>query len=237
MKALIALLFFMGFLSIPTPAEKTVVPCDITGIAVAGDGSGIWFTCSRNLAALKRSVEAGQTVSPYVGLKNDPTELYWLPNSTKSPVRITSAGGYINLFAAPSGSQSLIVVPEQQSWGRVVLYERRKQMKELPVDAAFLLWSADSHRLYFYGGSTVQADAWNILGIYDLKTSKVTRIKLNEPTEILNVCPENGNVYSVTPPYAHFAGKTLEYTPTMKFVRRIRGLPVGARFSARSAPT
>jgi hypothetical protein len=232
MKALTVLLFFLGFLLVPAAAEKTVVSCDITGIAVAADGSGVWFTCSRNLASLKRTVKSGQTVSPYVGLKNDPSELYWLPSSMKSPERITSVEGYIGLLAAPSGSQVLVVMPQERSWGQAVLYERQKRMKELPVDAAFLLWSADSHWLYFYGGSTIQADAWNIIGIYELKTGKVTRIKLNEPTEVLNVCPANGNVYSVTPQYAHFAGKTLEYTSTMKFVRQIHGW-VGAHFSAR----
>lgn len=217
----------------PTHAqEKTVLPCDVTGIAVASDASGVWFSCSRNLAALRRAVNAGQPAPLYTGANNDPTDLYWLPTATKVPVKIASAKGIIDVIAAPIGSQALVVMPQESGPGQVILYNRERRIKELPVDASFLLWSADSLKLYFYGGNTTESDAWNILGIYDLSTAAITRKQLREATEIVRVCPTNGHVYSVTPKYPGSAGSTVEYTPSAQFVRRIRGW-VGARFSAR----
>lgn len=122
------------------------------------------------------------------------------------------------------------MVAQRSGAGRVLLYNRKQQVKELPANASFLLWAGDSQKLYFYGGTTVQEDAWNTPGIYDLSKGTITRAKLREPTEILRVCPASGEVYAATPEYARFAGTTVEYTPDIRFVRRIHSW-VGARFS------
>jgi hypothetical protein len=193
-------------------SQEVALPCNVTTIATAADGSGVWFVCS-------------PTSSPKH--PHNQRKAYWLSTGTTAPVSIEDASSTVenNILPAPSGSQALILTT------RAVLYDRQQRMKELPIDSSFLLWGADSDRVYFYGGSTVQSDAWNILGVYDLTSGAVTRVTLHEPTEILRVCQANGDVYSVTPPYPDFGGSTIEYTPTIRFQRTINGW-VGGIFSA-----
>lgn len=159
-----------------------------------------------------------------------PSDLYWLGSDTYEPVKIATANGTIRVLPAPSGALSLVVEPQERS-SRVLLYRGKQEVKSLSVDDTFLLWSADARKFYFYGGTTLQADAWNVLGIYDLDSDASRRVKLKEPTEILGICPATGNVYSTSPQYPGFAGTTVEYTPTVQFVKKIRGW-IGAQFSA-----
>ena len=213
---------------------KTALPCDATSIAVAADGSGLWFGCSQGLAAEKRAEAAGKPAPNYAGTDSDPTDVYWLANGSTAPVKAASAKGVIDIMPALVGSQALFVMPQASGKSKVALFNGQQRVKDLPLNPEFLLWSADAQKIYFYGGSTVQADAWNVLAIYDLKTGAVEKKTLRTPTEILRVCPANGNVYSVTPKYPGFAGSTLEYTPELRFVRRVHGW-IGAHFSAACA--
>lgn len=182
--------------------------------------------CSRNWLAIKKAQAASQPTPTA-----NPSDVYWIDSATGVPEKVASADTAVNVIAAPSGSQSLIVMAQRSGSGRVMLYNRERRVKELPVDATFLLWGGDSQKVYFYGGTTIQADAWNILGIYDVNNGSITRAKLREPAEILRVCPANGEVYSATPQYPKFRGSTVEYTPEIQFVRQIHGW-IGARFSA-----
>jgi len=217
MRLRIALPLFVLFgLQLPSVAPELTLPCPVSSMAVAADGSGIWFVCSANSKAQHPRNER---------------EAYWLPTATKTPVKIEEGSPNLAILPAPSGSRALIVgTPRSGQW-QASLYDKQQPIKELPIDASFVLWGADSHKIYFYGGSTVQADVWDILGIYDLNSGAISKIILHEPTEILRVCQANGNVYSVTPPYPHFDGSTIEYTPTIQFVRKVQGW-VGALFSA-----
>lgn len=214
MKPLQLALLFVLLLPTAVAAQRAILPCEEPNIAVAADGSGVWFVCFRNLAAIRKAREHGQ---PPPAAYETPTDLYWLDTATHVPVKIASANAIIRVLAAPSGSLTLVVMPRQTGSSRVLLYNRKQELKELPLDDTFLLWSSDARRLYFYGGRTVQADAWNILGIYDLDKNTSNRAKLIEPTEILGVCPATGNVYSTTPQYPGFAGSTVEYTPTIQY--------------------
>ncbi len=125
----------------------------------------------------------------------------------------------------------MVVMPEEKGWGAVFLYDQQTKIKKLPIDAYWLEWSADAKKVYFYGGSTIQADAWDILGIYDLDTGQTHRRRLRSPTEIVRVCLKNGNVYSATPVYPGSAGRTVEYDSDIHYLRQITNW-LGARFSA-----
>jgi hypothetical protein len=190
-------------------AEEWVVPCAVGQIAVAGDGSGIWVVC-----------------------KAQENEVYWVAGATGAPVRILKGGAGIEIFAAPLGSQAVVVVSPRSGRRQAVLYDKETRVKELPIDASFALWGADGHRIYFYGGSSVPGEAWDILGIYVLESGAIARTKLHEATEIVRVCAGNGNLYAVTPAYPGFAGNTTEYTAAVKFVREVHGW-IGGIFSAK----
>jgi hypothetical protein len=218
-------------LSVASAEEKIALPCDASEVNVASDGSGLWFTCSQNWAARKGAEREGRQPPPETGSKHNRAAVYWLGSGSNSPVKVASARASISVVEAPKGSDALVVLQQQSAWGQVVLFHREKRLRELPVDAYFLLWSSNASLVYFYGGTNVEADDWNILGIYDLKSGAWSKRKLKEPTSVLRTCPANGHVYSATPPYPGFAGRTLEYTPDLRFIRRIETY-VGARFSA-----
>src|SRR6267154_1861441 len=213
-------------------AQEVTVPCKLRQMAVAADGSGIWFVCSPSSGASEKQSElTGQQTPQYRRANTAQTEAYWLPTATHVPLKVADATASINIHAAPLGSEALVVISTGSGRWSALLHDKQVRVKELPLDASFLLWSSDSRRIYFYGGSTVQADVWDILATYDLSTGSITRTHLHEPTEILRVCPANGEVYSVTPQYPDFAGSTVEYTSTIQFVRQIHGW-IGALFSA-----
>jgi hypothetical protein len=204
----------------------------VTGLAVASDGSGVWFACSQEWAIKRREIAEGKYNPPYVGTKNDPTDVYWLAASSSAAVKIASATELIQVIPAPRGARALLVMPVEHGWGTVVLYEKGKKIRVLPVDAYLLEWSADSRKLYFYGGSTIQADAWDILGIYDFDSGRVRRQRLRRPTEIIRVCPANGKVYSATPAFPGSKASTVEYDSDVRYIRDVHEW-VGARFSAK----
>jgi hypothetical protein len=184
--------------------------------------------CSRNWSAIKKAHDAGL---PPPAAYDIPSNVYWIDAATGVPEKIADADTDLRVTAAPTGSQSVLVVSQRSGAGKVLLYNRKQRVRELPINPSFLLWAGDAQRLYFYGGTTIQADGWNILGIYDLNKSTIRRAKLRDPTETLRVCPASGEVYSATPKYPNFSGSTVEYTPDIRFVRRIHGW-IGARFSA-----
>ena len=231
---LLTLLLALVSSNINAAVQKAPLPCDATSIAVAADGSGLWFGCSKGLAERKRAEAAGKPEPSYAGTDSDPTDVYWLANGSTAPMKVVSAKGVVDVVAAPVGPQALFVMPHPTGRSKVVLYNAQQRLKDLPLNPDFLLWSADAQKVYTYGGSTVQSDAWNILAIYDLKTGSAEKKTLRTPTEILRVCPTTGSVYSVTPKYPGFPGSTVEYTPDLQFVRKVHGW-IGAHFSATCA--
>jgi hypothetical protein len=229
---LIVLFSSLSLGRVPSVEPETTLPCDMTGLAVASDGSGLWFACSREWAIKRREIAEGKFNPPYVGTQSDPTEIYWLASGSSAAVKVASAKEVIQVIPAPQGARALLVMPQEHSWGTAVLYEKDKKLEVLPVDAYLLEWSADARRLYFYGGSTIQADAWNILGIYEFDSGRVRRQRLHEPTEIIRVCKANGNVYSATPAFAKSKASTVEYDSKIGYIRDVHAWD-GARFSAK----
>jgi hypothetical protein len=98
--------------------------------------------------------------------------------------------------AAPVGRSAVVVVPEQGSNGRVLLYEGAREVSPLPIGAEVLAWSSDAGKVYFYCGSTLEADAWNILGVLKLGSLAISKAKLPVPTEDINICSANGHVFA-----------------------------------------
>lgn len=164
-------LFLLSVISLPgyLLAQELRLPCEARQLAVAGDGSGVWFVCPPHRVPMKPSGSTNRAM-PETKSQNNQTEAYWLPTATNVPVRIESLNANLFVHAASSGSRAVIVRTPGSGPRRALLYDKQLLVKELPIDPSFVLWSADSQKLYFYGGSTMQADAWNILGAYDIET-------------------------------------------------------------------
>jgi hypothetical protein len=212
-------------------AERVAVPCYITQLSIAADASGLWFACSQHWAEQMRAQRESREAPAYGGANNDPTDVYWLAASSATPLRIASAKESIDIVPAPEGSAALIVLPQQHGSGQPVLFRREKRVRELPMDAYFLLWASDAQSVYFEAGNTTESDAWNIAGIYVLKNGSAIRRTLKEPTAILRTCAANRHVFSVMPSFPGNAGSTVEYTADLRFLRRRRTY-VGGHFSA-----
>jgi hypothetical protein len=206
------------------------LPCSISRLAVSADASTIWVTCEDRDEWTKKAEEAKwakQPPPPPPPANRIPTRFYAVDVSSGKATLLASTVGWIRLLPAPKGD-ALIAV---RNMDQAALYRRDRKISELPVDASFLAWSADAIRLYFYGGTTIQADAWNILGIYDLRTGTKMKRRLVEPTENIGVCQANGHVFSETPEYPNFKGSTVEYDSKLTLMRRFIHF-IGSRFSA-----
>ena len=217
-------------------ADKTYsLPCEALDVVPSGDGTTIWFTCSKEWSDWKRAVEqarrSGKPEPPPKGADYRSTDLYTLDLATGRTVLAAHSPGAPSIIPAPHENRALVVFPAEHSWGTAYLYEKEKRLAELPLNAYFLLWSADGKLVYSYGGSTVEADAWNILGIFDLSAGKLLKKTLKEPTEIVRVCAATGHVFTATPVYPGSPASTIEYDREVNFVRRVTKWE-GARFSA-----
>jgi hypothetical protein len=143
--------------------------------------------------------------------------------------------GWFRVTAAPAGRQAVIVVPEQASNGKVLLYEATRPISPLPIEAEYLAWSSDASKVYFFGGSTLEADAWKILGSLKLASLAIAKAKLPVPTEDINICPANGHIFAGIVPFDR-KGHALPYAAAeldseLHFIARRKEIPPG-RFSA-----
>lgn len=146
-------------------AERTYdVPCEVTSFAHSGDGTTIWFACQDQTwkrwqqdAAEARA--KGEPPPPRV-TSHSRTVVYALDVPSGLVVKLTDADGGIYLAAAPMGKQVVLTLPQKRGHGQPVLFDCARRVAELPIDPSFLVWSSDASKIYFYGGSTIQADAW-----------------------------------------------------------------------------
>jgi hypothetical protein len=215
------------------------LPSEITSFAQSGDGALIWVACedrppSERLASAADTSKKAQTEFSVRDQSAAKTTVYAVDINSGLITTVTQSQGPVRLVPSPVGAQIVLVLPRERSNGRSVLYERTRQIAELPIDPYLLVWSADGSRIYFYGGTTIQADAWNILGVLRVSDLALSRVTLLEPTESVHVCNATGHVFTGDAfPSIHgkLEANTVEYDSDLREARRIMKFPAG-RFSA-----
>jgi hypothetical protein len=152
------------------------------------------------------------------------TEVYALEVSSGRVTPLANPEGRVEIAAAPVGTEMILVLPQEKGNGLPVLYDGPRKVAELQIDPHLLVWSADASKLYFYGGSTKEGDAWNILGVLRLNGLVVSREKLAEPTESVHICAVNGHLFTGDPipnDKGQLAANAVEYDPDLRLVRRL----------------
>jgi hypothetical protein len=216
----------------PAPVERTYdLPCEVTSFDQSGDGSIVWFAC-KDRSLWKRwqsdAAEAGKQKKlpppPPVTVYSR-TEVYAIEISSGRITALGGAEGRVEIVAAPLGTRMVLVLPEDKGPGRPVLYDGTRKVTELPIDPSrLLLWSPDARKIYFYGGSTIEAEAWDILGVLQLDGLVVIREKLLEATESFHICTGNGHIFTGDPipnEKGDLEANTVEYDPDLKSPQRI----------------
>jgi len=226
-------LSFVFVVSIAAGADRTYqLPCEITSVAPSGDGKLVWVSCFTPDSKYR---------SPGVPAAEDtrPSILYMVDSATGRLTDLLHGVGRIQIVAAPVGAKAAIVVPgvitsKKGSAGKVLLYVGSREISAPPIGPEYITWSADASRIYFHAGSTIQADAWNILGVARLDTLVVSRTKLSVATEDVNICRQSGHLFAGVVPFDN--GRALpypaaEYDPDLHYVGRNARIPPGS-FSA-----
>ena len=134
-----------------------------------------------------------------------------------------------------SRSQGGIGLPEGRSCGRPVLHQGGQLLQHLPFTDCSIGWSADASQIYFYGGATIQGDAWNLLGVLSLRDLSIRHVTLKKPTESVHVCVATGHVFTGDPVPNKSGGleaETVEYDAELKSPHQIQR-PLPGEFSAR----
>jgi hypothetical protein len=221
--------------------ERTfTLPCEATSFVQSGDSGIIWFACTDQSLRKRWEMEAAEAHKNKIAPPPPPvtsharTDVYALETTSGRVTALASAEGRIELAAAPVGNEMILVLPQEKGRGSPVLYEGFRKKKDLQIDASFLVWSADASKIYFYGGSTIQADAWSILGVLRLSDFTVSRNRLLEATESVHVCSTDGHIFTGNPipnRQGELQASAVEYDADAKFLRRVpRFLP--GNFSA-----
>ncbi len=202
---------------IPIALRTYPLPCQPTALAASADGATAWFACEQNATG---------------ALKSDwvyPNSVYALDLLSGKARKISEGHGVVRFLPAPRGSQAILFRLGERRARRALLLEGLRVVKPLPIDSA-IEWSADGTMVYFEAGSTVQAEAWDILGVLTLKDSSIKKSKLTLPADGLFVCQATGEIYTGGP-WFDGTGKmyfdTVEYDSKGKFVRKAPTLPLG----------
>jgi hypothetical protein len=228
----IGIVFVAPFTSEHTaPTERSfTLPCEATSFIQSGDGAMIWFACEDQSLRKRRESDVAEAQRKNVPPPPPPvtslsrTDVYGLEIASGRVTPLVHANGRVEIVAAPLGTKMILVLPKERGSGLAVLYDGPRRLAELQIDASFLAWSADASKIYFYGGSTIQSDAWNILGVLRINGLAVSREKLVEPTENVHVCSENGHIFTGDPipnRQGELEASTVEYDRDVRFLRRI----------------
>jgi hypothetical protein len=203
---------------------------DVTCFAQSGDGATIWAACHDQSLRKRWEIDAAEarkkrmSLSPPPATSHARTAVYAveLPSGRITP--LANAEGRIEISAAPVGTKMVLVLPQERGSGQPVLYDGTQKVAELFIDPSLLIWSADATKIYFYGGSTIQTDAWNILGVLRLNGLVVSREKLLEPTESVHICAPDGHLFTGDPipnNKRKLEANSVEYDSDLKFIRRV----------------
>ena len=186
------------------------LPCKVRTLAASAGGGTVWVACER------------------------PGGVYALEISAGKWEQLAHTADLADLYPAPKGERAVVVVPEERSNGRPMLYEGSREIGRLPFDPTLVVWSADAQSIYFHAGSTIQADAWNVLGALRTDNHSTATKKLLAPTESLHVCSSTGHIFTgdaLPDDHGGLRADTVEYDAAMNLVGRVKRFPAG-RFSA-----
>jgi hypothetical protein len=228
----IGIVFVAPFITQHTAATERsfTLPCEATSFMQSGDGAMIWFACEDQSLRNRWEGDAAEARKenlpppPPPVTSHSSTDVYCIETASGRVTPLVHANGRVEIVAAPLGTKMVLVLPKERSSGLAVLYDGARRMAELPIDPSFLVWSADASKIYFYGGSTIQSDAWNILGVLRLNGLAVSREKLVEPTESVQVCSDSGHIftgYIIPNKQGELEANTVEYDSDVKYLRRI----------------
>lgn len=204
LRQLLAVCLLAGAGSPLKSADRTFqLPCEIASASPSGDGNAVWVACF-----IRKTDKSGKPLNYYQS-----TSLVYSVNvSTGRVTQILSNVGVITVSPAQVGDKVIVVVPRERSNGKAILFSGsvRSSIDLSFVDPGLIVWGADGQRLYFYGGSTLQADAWNILGLLRLNDVSASKTTLSEPTEDVYVCSRTGHVYTGLPGFDTTTGHLAE---------------------------
>jgi hypothetical protein len=213
------------------PVERRYgLPCEVTSFAQSGDGATIWAVCQDQSLRKQWEMDAAEarkkrmSPPPPPATSHARTAVYAveLPSGRITP--LANAEGRIEISAAPVGTKMVLVLPQESGSGQPVLYEGTQRVAELSIDPSLLIWSADATKIYFYAGSTIQTDAWNILGVLRLNGLVVSHEKLLESTESVHICAADGHLFTGDPipnNKRKLEANSVEYDSDLKFIRRV----------------
>ena len=217
-------LLLLTCLTFGARADRTYeFPCEIASFAVSADMTMAWVSCFR--LDPTHTAEAWQR----------PSSLYALDIASGTLSEVREATGWIRIIAAPAGARAIAVIPQKGGIARGFFYQGQREVSQIPIATEYLSWSADGRSVYFYGRTTIEADAWNILGVFRPDTDAISRTRLAVPTEEVNVCAANRHVFAGIVSYdLHGNAKpyaAAECDADLLFIRRNPKVPPGS-FSA-----
>ena len=120
-----------------TAGERELnLPCEANSLAISGDDSTGWFSCT---------TVWNPTVSSWAGAS---TTVYSIDLKTSDVSRLFRAsGGPVTLTPAPVGS-TVVVSTMGSKRIRALLCDRHHVISILPIDPAYVFWSADGSKVY-----------------------------------------------------------------------------------------
>jgi hypothetical protein len=197
------------------------LPCQPDSIAASADGSTVWIACE----------EKG-----HGSLKSDWVYRNWVYAADLQSGRlqkISTGHGFVGFLPAPHGMGAVMTRVGEMHPKHALLLSGAKIVKQLPIDWP-IAWSGDGTNLYFDAGSTVQAEAWDILGILHLNDMSIEKVQLTSAAEGIDVCAATGEIYQGESELDREGNLSFEvrvYDANGKFLRKPAGIPSG-RFSA-----
>lgn len=121
---------------------------------------------------------------------------YFLLNLTTGEHRALPAHHCWGVSASPSGHQFLIQGID--STGPAMLVEGLELVRTFPLAAnSFPEWNRNpaTRAILFQTGWLLHAEGFNMLGILNVQSGKIKRIRLRTVTENFDTCPQNGHIF------------------------------------------
>jgi hypothetical protein len=153
--------------------------CQMTQIAPLADGKVLAYVCSDfgPQPANSPRVIARETVG--------------LHDIAADTDQVLMSADRVLLLPAPVGRMFAVTLwTTGENW----LYEGT--LRRAKLDGTPVAWSADGTKLFYDAGSTVNADGFNILGIFDTQKFRTRQIHLRNITEHVTTCSKSGYIYT-----------------------------------------